>query len=230
MKGILYSSLLYNRGRLISCAVYTVIAAAAGTLGIVLSAGSSEYAVIVAVMLPMLSIIAAALPQEVTTKEFENNLKIRFADYTLAAVTKGRFVSAELIKNLIYLAFGLLLSNFMYGVFYLVDLAKGGALLCDARMFAALAAMALLSSIVQWAIVPLTIKYKSCEKASLIIGVIMGAAVVYPVHKIANDEINIDISVLLSGWFVMLFLLVIAALYAVLYLMIYKKVKRGNIC
>lgn len=229
MKGILYSSLLYNRGRLIGCAVYTLAAAVAGALGIAFSAGS-EYAAIVAVSLPLLSIIAAALPQEVTNKEFENNLKTRFADYTLAAVTKGRFVSAELIKNLIYLAFGLLLSNFMYGVFYLVDLAKGGALLCDARMFAALAAMALLSSIVQWAIVPLTIKYKNCEKAALIIGVIMGVAVVYPVHKIANDEISIDVSVLLSGWFVMLFLLVIAALYAVLYLMIYKKVKRGNIC
>lgn len=229
MKGILYSSLLLNRGKIIGCAIYTAVAAAAGA-GIILSAGYKAAVTVVSVMLPLLCVIAAALPSESTCKEFESNLKNRFADYTLTAVTKGVFVGAELAKNLIYTAAGALLGNFMYGVFFLADTLKGGAPLCNAGMFALPTAAALISGAANWVIIPLTIKFKNQEKASLTLGLIVGAAIVYPIFKIADDNIGIDVGTLLSPMSAALFLLVTATLYAVFYLINYNIIKRGNIC
>lgn len=94
MRGLLYSSLLRNRGFIIGTAVYSVIAAVVGVVLIYLSRSYSDIASVLMFLLPVFPLISVVLALEGVDRELENSLKTRFANYALSAVTP-RFRTAD---------------------------------------------------------------------------------------------------------------------------------------
>ncbi len=228
MKGILYSffakNYSYFTGGLIYCAAACALGFAALLLpdNILHNNGFNTLTIII-------PLILLVIP-EFVLRDLESDIKSRYADYVLTAVTRDTFAMGMLIKNLICMAAGLALSMIVAATYYLIGIA-------DSTIFVQLPAMAAICGAVDWACTPLVIQMKSAEKAGLTVGLIIGIAVILPlmiaVSVFADEDASVFLSIInwLSGAQALIpAYLIAAALYAGFYFILLKRLERGNVC
>ena len=230
MRGLLYSSLLRNRGFIIGTTVYSVIAAVVGVVLIYLSRSYSDIAPVLTILVNILPLISIVLALEGVDRELENSLKTRFANYALSAVTPRNFIMTELLKNFCFSAYGTVMGMLMLAIFALAD----ASAFPDVGFLFRLYPMAgILSGLIQWVMMPLVIKFKNAEKAGMVVGLIIGFGTVLPINLIqAKTEggFEIDIKSLITPVPTAVFLLAVVLIYALFYVLLVRRVERGNIC
>jgi hypothetical protein len=230
MRGLLYSSLLRNRGFIIGTAVYSVIAAVVGVVLIYLSRSYSDIAPVLTILVNILPLISIVLALEGVDRELENSLKTRFANYALSAVTPRNFIMTELLKNFCFSAYGTVMGMLMLAIFALAD----ASAFPDVGFLFRLYPMAgILSGLIQWVMMPLVIKFKNAEKAGMVVGLIIGFGTVLPINLIqakTDGGFEIDIKSLITPVPTAVFLLAVVLIYALFYVLLVRRVERGNIC
>ena len=230
MRGLLYSSLLRNRGFIIGTAVYSVIAAVVGVVLIYLSRSYSDIAPVLTILVNILPLISIVLALEGVDRELENSLKTRFANYALSAVTPRQFIMTELLKNFCFSAYGTVMGMLMLAIFALAD----ASAFPDVGFLFRLYPMAgILSGLIQWVMMPLVIKFKNAEKAGMVVGLIIGFGTVLPINLIqakTDGGFEIDIKSLITPVPTAVFLLAVVLIFALFYVLLVRRVERGNIC
>ncbi len=229
MKGMLYSSLMHNRKFIIG----SLICFGASTALVLIGSFFFREYLVIALVLSMLSkilpVVTLFIALEGLDREFESSIKNRFANYTLAAVTPGKFTAMELIKNLIMTVYGTGLALLMAFIFRLAD----NALVPDDRIYILLVLMGVLAGIVQWVIMPLVIRFRSAEKAGMAAGLVVGFGIVLPV-MLFTENYAVDFSIFLEyagAWKLIAgFFAVAVLIYLLFYLLLLGRLKRGNIC
>lgn len=225
MKGILYSFFAKNYSYFTGALIYCAAACALGFAALLLpdnilhNNGFSTLPIIIPLIL-----------LEIPPRDLEGDIKSRYADYVLTAVTRDTFARGMLIKNLICMAAGLALSMIVALTYYLVGIA-------DSAIFVLLPAMAAISGAFNWACTPLVINMKSAEKAGLTVGLIIGIVIILPlmiaVNVFADENSSVFLSIMnwLSGPQALIpTYLIAAALYVGLYFILLKRLERGNVC
>lgn len=230
MRGLLYSSLLRNRGFIIGTAVYSVIAAVVGVVLIYLSQSYSDIASVLMFLLPVFPLISVVLALEGVDRELENSLKTRFANYALSAVTPRQFIMTELLKNFCFSAYGIVMGMLMFAFYALID---ADVLPDTGLLFRLYPMVGILIGLVQWVMLPLVIKFKNAEKAGMVVGLIIGFGTVLPINLIqakTDGGFRIDIKSLITPVPTAVFLLTVVLIYALFYALLVRRVERGNIC
>lgn len=230
MRGLLYSSLLRNRGFIIGTAVYSVIAAVVGVVLIYLSRSYSDIASVLMFLLPVFPLISVVLALEGVDRELENSLKTRFANYALSAVTPRQFIMTELLKNFCFSAYGIVMGMLMLAFYELID---ADVLTDTGLLFRLYPMVGILIGLVQWVMLPLVIKFKNAEKAGMVVGLIIGFGTVLPINLIqakTDGGFRIDIKSLITPVPTAVFLLTVVLIYALFYALLVRRVERGNIC
>lgn len=230
MRGLLYSSLLRNRGFIIGTAVYSVIAAVVGVVLIYLSRSYSDIASVLMFLLPVFPLISVVLALEGVDRELENSLKTRFANYALSAVTPRQFIMTELLKNFCFSAYGIVMGMLMLAFYALID---ADVLPDTGLLFRLYPMVGILIGLVQWVMLPLVIKFKNAEKAGMVVGLIIGFGTVLPINLIqakTDGGFGIDIKSLITPVPTAVFLLTVVLIYALFYALLVRRVERGNIC
>ena len=230
MRGLLYSSLLRNRGFIIGTAVYSVIAAVVGVVLIYLSRSYSDIASVLMFLLPVFPLISVVLALEGVDRELENSLKTRFANYALSAVTPRQFTMTELLKNFCFSAYGIVMGMLMLAFYALID---ADVLPDTGLLFRLYPMVGILIGLVQWVMLPLVIKFKNAEKAGMVVGLIIGFGTVLPINLIqakTDGSFRIDIKSLITPVPTAVFLLTVVLIYALFYALLVRRVERGNIC
>lgn len=230
MRGLLYSSLLRNRGFIIGTAVYSVIAAVVGVVLIYLSRSYSDIASVLMFLLPVFPLISVVLALEGVDRELENSLKARFANYALSAVTPRQFIMTELLKNFCFSAYGIVMGMLMLAFYELID---ADVLPDTGLLFRLYPMVGILIGLVQWVMLPLVIKFKNAEKAGMVVGLIIGFGTVLPINLIqakTDGGFRIDIKSLITPVPTAVFLLTVVLIYALFYALLVRRVERGNIC
>lgn len=234
MKGMLYSSLLRNLKFIKGAGIYTLAATVAGAALILVVDKFREYLPTAAMLLAILPLISIVIALEGVDREMENSLKIRYANYTLSAVTPREFAVTELIKNLILTAYGMALSLFMAGIYHIVSAGLFKSVGSDAminHIFAVIPLFSILCSLLVFGIMPLVIRFKSAEKAGLITGIIIGAFLIYPMKRVMDSSLSMqDVITALHLPLVPCMIAIFILLYALFYLLLEKRVERGNLC
>lgn len=228
MKGILYSFFAKNYSYFTGALIYCAAACALGFAALLLpdnilhNNGFNTLTIII-------PLILLVIP-EFVLRDLESDIKSRYADYVLTAVTRDTFALGMMIKNLICMAAGLALSMLVAAVYYFVGIT-------DVTIFVLLPAMAAICGAVDWACTPLVIQMKSAEKAGLTVGLIIGIAVILPlmiaVSVFADEDASVFLSIVnwLTGAQALIpAYLIAAALYAGFYFILLKRLERGNVC
>lgn len=234
MKGILYGNFLLNRKWFIWAGAAAVLGTAACAVLLSVLGGDPENMGLVGNTFILMQVVVMALCEEWLGRNLEANIKCRFTDYTLAGgISKNMFVLSELVKNMITMLIGLVMCLAMLGVMCLFD-----SSFCDSGFVEFLIIAALFIGAVDWAMLPLVVKLKSAEKAGMVIGLIVGFGIIFPVilaFRITNNgEITmlpeLINKVIGSKWFFPACIGICAALYAVFYAVMLHRVKRGDVC
>lgn len=229
MKGILYSFFAKKRSYFTGALIYCAAACALGFAALLLpdnilhNNGFNTLTIIIPLILLM-------IPEESVLSDLDGDIKSRYADYVLTAVTRETFARGMLIKNLICIAAGLALSMIVAATYYLIGIA-------DSTIFVQLPAMAAICGAVEWTCTPLTVRMKSAEKAGMTVGLIIGFVIVLPlliaVNVFADEDSTLYMSVInwLTGAQVLIPTFIIsAAVYAGFYFILLNRLERGNVC
>lgn len=233
MKGLLYSDFLLTRIWFVGTGITAAVCTALGVL-LELTLGTDDsFREIVPMALTAMAVVTISCMSECTVKAFVKNLKNRFADYSLAAgISKNTFVLTQLVENLIVMAASFALGSVMNLIYMAVD-----SSFITANNFKLIAAIVLLEGIFTWVSQPLTIKFKSEEKAGMFVGIILGFIfIVLMSVSIVSGEFGTDafllrfVKLTSEKWFVPLAIGCAAAIYAMFYVILLKRVKRGDVC
>ncbi len=230
MKGLLYGNFVLNKIWFIVAGIVMVVGVAVTAVlyNIDPDSGVAQFGL----MITELFVIATCV--EWLGRNLESNLKSRFADYALAGgISKGQFVTSELLKNLISAGIAfvmcivtqLVLSVFDRGLFSLENVRN-------------VALIALFVGAVEWICVPVVINLKSAEKAGLLVGIVLGFGIVLPVLAVGNTLLSekgetmgeFVMRLAFEPWFGWAVVGVCAAIYAIFYFVLLKRVKRGDVC
>ena len=230
MKGLLYESFLQNRRWFLTSGIMAALATATFSIMLPNAEEFPEIANTFGMMYIFFALMVMVFCSEWTSRHLEKNIKCRFADITLAAgITKNTFVLAEFLKIVISVTIGFAMCMAMTGIISIFD--SGFFSSGKVKLLSALAVFGILT---EWAIIPLVIKFKSSEKAGLILALIVGLGIVLPLVLIFGrdmEDIPVKLMTLLSKkWLLPAFLGACAALYAVVYAITLRLVKRGDVC
>ena len=230
MKGLLYESFLLNRRWFLGTGIMTALSTAAFSLMLPNTEPDPDIVNTLGIMYIFIALMVMVLCSEWTSRHLEKNIKCRFADITLAAgITKNTFVLAEFLKIVISVTAGFAMCMAMTGIISIFE--SGFFSSGKVKLLSALAVFGILT---EWAIIPLVIKFKSSEKAGLVLGLIVGLGIALPLVLIFGrdmDEIPAKLMTLFSKkWLYPAFLGACAALYAVVYAITLRMVKRGDVC
>lgn len=228
MKGLVYAGLLLNRTFFIAAG----LVAAAGTalisvMGNLLGSDPEMLPLISIFMLGM-QFVVVAIVGEYLARDLEKNLKSRFADYVLTGMSKAKFVTAELLKNLISMFIAFAITALMQLIFWAVNPGMIGA-----DRILTLAALAIITGLIDWISLPLVVYLKSAEQAGLIIGIILGFGVIFPIMIILKLFENewITLVEFFSKDLNFLWVLGLGALiYALFYWILLNRVRKGDVC
>ena len=229
MKGLLYESFLLNRRWFLASGVMAALFTAAYSLMLPNAGSDPEIANTLGMMYIFIALMVMVFCSEWTSRHLENNIKCRFADITLAAgITKNTFVLAEFLKIVISVTAGFAMCMAMTGIISIFE--SGFFSSGKVKLLSALAVFGILT---EWAIIPLVIKFKSSEKAGLVLALI-GLGIMLPLVLIFGkdmEEIPAKLMTLFrKKWLYPAFLGACAALYAVVYAITLRMVKRGDVC
>lgn len=228
MKGLVYAGLLLNKTFFIAAG----LVATAGT-AFMCALGSwlgddPETLPVISIFMLGIQFVVMAIVEEFLARDLEKNIKSRFADYVLAGTSKARFVTAELLKNIISMLTAFAMTALMQLIFSAVNPGLIGA-----ERLKALAVLAMMIGVIDWVSLPLVVYLKSAEKAGLIVGIILGFGIILPVMIVLNMHENVWIRIadfFTRDWAFLGALGVAALIYALFYLILLKRVKRGDVC
>lgn len=230
MKGLVYAGLLLNKTFFIAAG----LVAAAGT-ALMCAMGrwlgdDPEMMPVIAIFLLGIQFVVMAIVEEYLARDLEKNIKTRFADYVLAGMSKTKFVTAELLKNIISMAAAFALAALMQLIFSAVNPGLIGM-----ESLKTLAVLAMLIGVIDWTSLPLVVYLKSAEKAGLIVGIILGFGIIMPLMTVFNifqTENRWSGAVeLLSNDLTFLAALGVGALiYALFYWILLNRVRKGDVC
>lgn len=230
MKGILYGNFLLNKKWFIAAGITAVLGTAFCALFVSLV---PDHAGVVATLFTGLQLVVVAILMEWLGRNLEANIKCRFTDITLAGgISKNMFVASELLKNLITMGIGLAACVVMQLVMSVFD--KSFFTLETVKTVLVLAAFC---GAIEWCVNPLTINFKSAEKAGLAVGLVLGFGIVMPLMIFCNilaEENETFVSGLFKlfagNWLPLIVLGISAALYVIFYFVLLARVKRGDVC
>ena len=233
MKGLLYSYFTLNKHFWIGAASALAAVCIIGFCFIRecaspdVDAETIGFAVIFIQLFPLVAPLILSEPQN---RCIEKYMQSRFLKYQLSGVTTHCFMLTELIKSIAATVLGIALVAVQLGVFLLADKT---AVIVEMFIFQMIVVIA--GNTFTWISLPLTIRLRSFEKAGLLLGVIAGAAIVYPMIKLMDKmEENggmINMYSFCSDPVKVLCIIgACAAAYALFYLVTYKLVKRGDMC
>lgn len=230
MKGLLYVNFLLNKVWFIASGILAV-------LGVAVSAalrGAFPESSLGADMLFIFEIVVLATCNEWLGRNFESNLKTRFADYALAGgISKAQFVTAEMLKNLISAGIAFLMCAVIQFVFCVFDRS-----FFSVNNLTTLLALTLLFGAVEWMCMPVIVSLKSAEKAAIVVGLVLGFGVMVPLMIVFNyfdwDEQRTLVGRLIDFFEEpMSFVSVIAisaAIYVIFYIVLLDRVRKGDVC
>ncbi len=227
MKGLLYASAVLNKGWFYGAGAAALLGTVVGVILQVLSQnGTSGFSA--ERILLIFPLIPALVLTEFLGRDLERSLKCRFTDYAMAAVSKSTVALTELVKNLLCAIISIIITSAMLLCYKLVG---ANISLGD---FVGMWEIILLAYAIEWMIIPLTVNLKSAEHAGLLVGIILGFGIVFPVLLIGNiitqeyDFLSVFIRILETPvWIV---LPVTAAVYVLFYIILLKRLKRGDVC
>lgn len=227
MKGLVYAGLVLNKTYFIVAG----IVAAAGTaliswLGRVI--GDPETSVVISMFMLGMQYVVIAIVEEYLARDFEKNIKSRFADYAMAGMSKAKFVATELLKNIISMVTAFALTVLMQLVFMAIN--PG---MTSANRIYGLAVLAILTGVLDWMSMPLVVYLKSAEKAGMVIGLCLGFGVVLPLMAVFKmfDNVWIRLADFFSNGAAFLWVLGVgAAFYALFYWILLNRVRKGDVC
>lgn len=227
MKGLVYAGLVLNKTYFIAAGIVAVAGTAlVSWLGRVF--GDDETSIVISIFLLGMQFVVMAIVEEYLARDFEKNIKSRFADYALAGMSKTKFVTAELLKNIISMATAFAVTVLMQLVFMAVNPGMS-----DANRIFVLAGLAILVGAIDWVCLPLVISLKSAELAGLIVGLCIGFGILMPTMVVFQmyDDVWIKLADFFSNGPVFLCVLATgAAFYALFYLILLNRVRKGDVC
>lgn len=227
MKGLVYAGLVLNKTYFIAaCLVAVAGTALVSWLGRVFA--DPETSVVISIFLLGMQFVVMAIVEEYLARDFEKNIKSRFADYALAGMSKVKFVTAELLKNIISMAAAFAVTVLMQLVFMAVNPGMS-----DANRIFVLAGLAILVGVVDWVCLPLVISLKSAELAGLVVGLCIGFGILMPTMVVFQiyDDVWIKLADFFSNGPVFLCVLATgAAIYSLFYLILLNRVRKGDVC
>ncbi len=227
MKGLLYASAVLNKGWFFGACAAAVLGTVVGVILQILAqngtVGFSPERILL--IFPLIPVLILA---EFLARDLERSLKCRFTDYAMAAVSKSTIALAELVKNLLCAVISIIVASAMLLCYKLAgaDFSIGD--------FVGMWEIILLAHAIEWTIIPPTVNLKSAEHAGLLVGIILGFGIVFPVLLIGNiitqeyDFLSVFMRLLETPvWIV---LPVTVAVYALFYVILLRRLKRGDVC
>lgn len=232
MKGLIYGDFTLNKKWFIIAGVFAAISAAVGAVLINVMGGDPEGVNLINNLMLLFEIVPIVLCLEWLGRNLEANLKNRFANYALSAVSHNTFTLAMLMDNILTTVAGLAMSLAVRGImsafdssYWTTDHVK---LMCGIALF---------MGAFEFILVPLVIKLKSAEKAGMIVGLTAGFGVIFPIMLVFEAK-NGNLSALLpkiceivaKDWFIPAFIGGCAAVYALAYVLLITRIKKGDVC
>ncbi len=235
MKGLLYCNFTLNKKWFLISGIVAAVGVAVGAVLFNVMGGDEESLKLINSLMLLFELVAMLLCAEWTGRNLDANLKNRFVNYTLASsVSHNAFVLTELIQNVICTVIGFVMCLGMTGILCIFD---GSFWNVDTLKL--LGGFALFVAVFDFSLIPLTIKFKSSEKAGAVVGLIAGFGIVCPMivwyrmsHPDDNsyDMLNVITPLTDKAWFAPVYFGVCAALIAIFSAITYHTLKKGDVC
>lgn len=230
MKGLLYTYTLLNKTYFIVAAAIFVVATAAAA--ILFSVNCDDPAILITFS-TFTILVASAAPitlLEPVTRDLEKNMKSRFLNYSLTGIDRREFMLTQFIINVGSCLIGAVMVLLHY---FIVDLACPDAY--SLKHLGVMILFIMLSGIMEWVLIPLTIKLKSSEKAGALFGFAIGFGVVMPImciffNKEASGEMIVDPFSFITPELMLIALGVTVAAYIIGWFIISNRVRKGDLC
>ena len=233
MKGLLYSYITLNKHFWIGAAAVFVVVCITGFCLIracVSPDADTELISGTVLFIQLFPLVAPLLLSEPQNRSISNDIGTRYLNYQLSSVTTHCYMLTELVKSLVATVLGIALVAAQLGVFLLAD---ENAVIVEIFIFQMVVVIA--GNAITWVNTPLTLLMKNSEKAGLVLGVVVGAALVYPMIKMFEDMDENGGMIDMYSFFndpvkVLCVIGVCIAAYALFYPVTYKVIKRGDMC
>ena len=228
MKGLLYTYTLLNKTYFIVAGAIFVVATAAAAIifGPCYDPG-------LAPTLSMITMIVALagpiLLMEPITRDLEKNMKSRFLNYSLTGIKRCEFMLTQFIINIGSCLIGAAMPLLHY---FIINLVRPDAY--SLRHLGVMILFIMLSGIMEWVLIPLTIKLKSSEKAGALFGFVLGFGIILPLMLFFFDKEDVgalaDPFSFITPEFMLIALGVTVAAYIIGWFIISKRVEKGDLC
>lgn len=226
MSGLLYVTFVRCKGYILAA---LIVCAAASVVAAVLPHIFPNAEVATGFITFVLSVISCAIIEEGLSKSLENNIKCRFMDVSLAGgISAGTAALAELAANLIAVAAGTVLACIVQTA---SAISAGNTLSAD--MLLLWLGTSVVFGLISWIITPLTVVFKSQEKASLVVGLGVGSVAGFAMAATMNNYENIAkafLEFVSTPAGILCFFGAAALIYAVVYVLLWLRLKRGDVC
>ncbi len=234
MKGLYYTYITLKKHFLIWAAVIFVIVTVLGCVSIKLAANPDTDPVLtdmltgvaipfVVVLGPMLSTLMLS---EGINRDIEENLKCGFLNYALSGMSYHRYTLTQLFISLLCLGVSIVMIALHWLFFCLADSSAPELGIISLQL-----TFLLLGCAINWLCIPLTLKFRSQEKAGMLVGLTIGLGIA---PFITTTMYDTESSFNLISWFEKPVSIAVsfagaAVLFALGYLFLYKTVKRGDL-
>lgn len=229
MKGLLYTYTLLNKTFFIVTGAIFVVATAAAA--ILFSANCDDPAILMTFS-TFTMIFALAAPMvllEPITRDLEKNIKSRFLNYSLTGIKRREFMLTQFIINVGSCLIGAVMVVLHY---FIVNLACPD--IYSLQHLGVMALLIMLGGVMEWILIPLTIKFKSSEKAGALFGFVLGFGVMMPIMWFFFDKEDggalADPFSFITPEFMLIALGVTVAAYIIGWFIISSRVRKGDLC
>lgn len=225
MKGLYHTFFLLRKNYFIFPAIAAFVIMIAGCL-LLIFAEDPDLQGITMILVMLAPMICAMLPTEAICFDFDRSIRTRYANYLLSGMSYTRFCNIELIKNLLVTAFSLVMICACDLAFWLAN----NTLPVDMFMLHIIAIVIINAG--NWLLLPAVVKFKSADKAGLIIGLLLGFIGAPLIFLAFENEALLSkiIAALESPLSALIALGIAAVMYAIGYPLLLRTVKRGDIC
>jgi len=228
MKGLLYTYTLLNKTYFIVAGAIFVVATAAAAI-LFGTSHDLDNALAFSTMTMIVAVIGPILVMEPITRDLEKNMKSRFLNYSLTGITRKQFMLTQFIINVGSCLIGAVMVLLHY---FIVNLACPD--IYSLQHLGVMALFIMLGGVMEWILIPLTIKFKSSEKAGALFGFVIGFGVVMPIMWFFFDKEDggalADPFSFITPEFMLIALGVTVAAYIIGWFIISNRVRKGDLC
>ena len=228
MKGLLYTYTLLNKTYFIVAGAFFVVATAAAAIlfGPCYDLGLAPVLNIITMMIALAGPIFLMEP---VTRDLEKNIKSRFLNYSLTGITRKQFMLTQFIINIGSCLIGAIMVLLHY---FIVNLVRPD--IYSLQHLGVMALFIMLGGVMEWILIPLTIKFKSSEKAGALFGFVFGFGVILPIIWLFFDKEDggalADPFGFITPEFMLIALGVTVAAYIIGWFIISNRVRKGDLC